>query len=91
MRLARKRRRRESKRGADTGGEFPWSARASAYAASAAKANRGVVARGVPSNHAATRTRLTAVAVSLAFPQDPNGDGHIISFPAQIICEVTYA
>jgi hypothetical protein len=31
------------------------------------------------------------VAVSLAFPQDPNGDGHIIAFPAQIICEVTYA
>ena len=74
-----------------TGGEFPWSARTSAYAASAAKADRGVVARGVPSNHAATRTRLTIVAVSLASPQDLNGNGHIISFPDPIRREVAYA
>jgi hypothetical protein len=47
----------------DTGGEFPCSAFANPYAASAAKVERRVVARGVPSNHAATRTKLSAVGV----------------------------
>jgi hypothetical protein len=42
---------------------IPGSTSASAYAASVAKADRRVVARGASSNQAATRTRLSAVAV----------------------------
>jgi hypothetical protein len=42
-----------------------WGACISAYAASVAKADRRVVARGMSSNHAATRTKLSAVAVRM--------------------------